>query len=441
MKAVIQAGGRGTRLSAVTKNLIPKPMVQIAGKPLLEWQVEEFRANGVRDIVIIVGYLGNVIKEYFRDGSHFDVRIRYIEELEDEPLGTAGALAYLPPLLGDGGSGEEEDFIFVYADAFFSVDFERMLAFHKEHRSMATLFVHPNSHPFDSDLVVLDGDGRVVRFDAKTNDRSSYDYENIVNAGVFLFHRNICDAVPEPRKLALEKDILQGLLDAGKNVYGYCSTEYVKDVGTPERLAAAACDIAAGIPQKRNLSRPQKAIFLDRDGTLNRYVGLLTKPEQMELEATVIEAVQAINSSEYLAICCTNQPVVARGLCTIEDVEAIHRRLQTLLGHGGAYLDDIIYCPHHPDKGYPGENPKYKIDCNCRKPKTGMIDEMAKKHYIDLQTSWMIGDTTRDIQTAVNAGMHSLLVKTGEAGNDGAYDAVPEQEAKTLLAAVREILQ
>lgn len=435
MQAVIQAGGRGTRLSSVTKNVIPKPMVEIAGKPLLAWQMEELRANGFTDIILIVGYLGHVIQDDFGDGGRLGVRIRYIEERADEPLGTAGALAYLPPFLtGD-------TFAFVYADAFFSVDFERMMAFHREKGSAATLFVHPNSHPFDSDLVVLDEAGRVTAFDSKTNDRSSYDYENIVNAGVFLFSRSICDGVPTPRKCALEKDVLQSMLDASAPVYGYRSTEYVKDAGTPERLAAVEHDLAAGIPQKRNLRQPQKAIFLDRDGTLNRYVGLLTQPDELVLEDTVLEAVRAINASEYLAICCTNQPVVARGLCTIEDVNAIHRRLQTLLGRGGAYLDDIIYCPHHPDKGYPGENPAYKIDCNCRKPKTGMIDTMAERHHIDLAPSWMIGDTTRDIQTAKNAGMRSVLVRTGEAGNDRAFAVKAECEAETLMEGVQWILR
>jgi len=435
IQAVIQAGGKGTRLSAVTHDVIPKPMVEIAGRPLLAWQIDELKKCGINDFIIIVGHLGQVIEQYFGDGGRVGVNIAYVREKEEQPLGTAGALPYLKPLL------LSDEFVFAYADAFFSLDVQRMLAFHHDHGSKATLFVHPNSHPYDSDLVVLDDDGRVIRFDSKHNDRSSYDYDNIVNAGFFIFHKSVCDYVPEPQKVALEKDVIQQMVDNGQPVYGYLSTEYVKDAGTVDRLQAVEHDLQAGIIWQRNLQKKQRAIFLDRDGTLNKYVGLLTQKQQLELEQTVIDAVKRINSSAFLAICCTNQPVVARGLCSIADVEDIHRRLSTLLGQGGTYLDDIVYCPHHPDKGYPGENKAYKIECDCRKPKTGMLTQMAHKHNIDLQHSWFIGDTTRDLQTAANAGMRKALVLTGEAGHDNRFAATPDITASTLLEAVEQILE
>lgn len=435
MQAVIQAGGKGTRLSSITHNEIPKPMVEIAGKPLLTWQMNELKKNGVTEIILIIGYLGRIIQDYYGDGSSLGIKIQYIHEDENKPLGTAGALAYLSPLL------KEENFIFVYADAFFSLEVERFIAFHRSHQSQATLFVHPNSHPFDSDLVVLDQHGRVKKFDSKHNDRSGYDYDNIVNAGVFVFNRCICDFVPIPQKLALEHDVIEQMLAQGKPVYGYMSSEYVKDAGTVERLQSVENDLYSGVIWQRNFCNKQKAIFLDRDGTLNKYVGLLSKKEQLEMEDTVIEAVKVINSSEYLAICCTNQPVVARGMCSIDELEAIHRRLQTLLGKNGAYLDDIIYCPHHPDKGYAEENPSYKISCNCRKPQTGMVELMAQKHNIDLAESWFIGDTMRDMQTALNAGMQKALVLTGEAGQDHKYQVKPDFQAEALLTIVNKIIR
>lgn len=435
IQAVIQAGGKGTRLSAVTHDEIPKPMVEIAGKPLLAWQIEELQQSGVTNYILIIGHLGNVIKDYFGDGSQWGIHIQYIQESEEQPLGTAGALAFLPPLLtGD-------SFIFAYADAFFSLDVNRMLVFHQVHGSQATLFVHPNSHPFDSDLVVLDKDDRIEMFDSKHNDRSGYDYNNIVNAGFFIFNKSICDFVLKPRKLALEHDVIQEMVGQGLPVYGYLSTEYVKDAGTVERLRAVESDLAAGVIWQRNLRHRQKAIFLDRDGTLNKYVGLLSNKEQLALEDTVLEAVKEINSSEYLAICCTNQPVVARGLCSIDELVGIHRRLSTLLGQGGAYLDDLVYCPHHPDKGYAGENPDYKIDCECRKPKTGMLKSMAEKHNLDLEACWFIGDTHRDMQTASNAGLHKAMVLTGEAGQDKGFSVEPDFKAENLLDAVRKIIE
>jgi histidinol-phosphate phosphatase family protein len=231
------------------------------------------------------------------------------------------------------------------------------------------------------------------------------------------------------------------MIQQGEAVYGYCTSEFVKDVGTPERLRATEKDLTNGIVHARNLSNPQKAIFLDRDGTVNQYVGLVSDPAQFVLEESAAEAIAMINRSEYLAIVVTNQPVVARGMCDIETVEEIHRKLETLLGKEGAYVDAIRYCPHHPDKGYPEENPAYKIPCECRKPKPGMLYECAKQFHIDLAQSWMVGDCTTDIQTAKNAGTHSILVKTGEGGADDKFDARPDAVADDLLSAVKYILE
>ena len=230
------------------------------------------------------------------------------------------------------------------------------------------------------------------------------------------------------------------MIEVGEPVYGYRSPEYVKDVGTVDRIDQTLSDIERGFISKKCLREKQKCIFLDRDGTLNKYKGLIYKEEDFELEDDAVEAVGRINRSGYLGIVVTNQPVVARGLCSIEEVENIHRKMATLLGQKGVFLDDVFFCPHHPDKGYPEENPAYKIPCECRKPKIGMIEKAAQKYNIDLSASWMIGDTTIDIQTGLNAGMHTALVMTGEAGKDGKYDVKPELVCESLSEAVNKIL-
>lgn len=431
MQAVIMAGGKGTRLAALTKDEIPKPMVLVAGKPLLLWQVERLKENGITDIIMVIGYLGDKIREYFGDGSTFGVRIQYL--VEETPLGTAGSFYYLKNMLQD------DTFVMMSGDLLFDIDFARMVQFHKEKHSAATLFVHPNGHPFDSDLLVLSGDGRAVKFDSKHNVRD-YWYDNCVNAGIFVFDRKVCDYVPEPVKRNLENDVIKGMIENGEPVYGYRSPEYVKDVGTVERVAQALKDIERGFISEKCLRQKQKCIFLDRDGTVNQYRGLVYKEEEFELEPCAMEAIKKINESGRLGIVVTNQPVVARGLCEIEDVVNIHKKMATLLGREGIYLDDILFCPHHPDKGYPEENPLYKIPCECRKPKTGMLKEAAQRYNIDLAKSWMVGDTTMDIQTGVNAGMRTALVLTGEGGKDKKYDVVPDLVCKDLLEAVEKIL-
>lgn len=350
MQAVIMAGGKGTRLWELTHNEIPKPMAPIKGKPLLEWQVECLKRNGISNVIMVIGHLGNVIREYFGDGSKHGVYITYFEETI--PLGTAGALSQLEDRL-------ERDFLLVFGDILFDVDIQRMVKFHIANGSLATLFVHPNGHPFDSDLVIVDKKNRVVKFDSKHNERA-YWYKNCVNAGLYVMHRDICQYIPKNGKTDLEKEVLAPLCVDNGRVYAYKSPEYVKDVGTVERIQSATKDLDSGLVAARNLENSQKAIFLDRDGTINVKKGLVYEEDQFELEENAADAIRLINQSGYLAIVVTNQPVVARGLCGIDDVNKIHMKMETLLGVKGAYLDDILFCPHHPDKGYPEENPAYK---------------------------------------------------------------------------------
>lgn len=431
MQAVIMAGGKGTRLTALTKGEIPKPMVPILGRPLLEWQIDQLKENNITDVTMIIGHLGEKIKEYFGDGSKHGVTIRYIEE--KEPLGTAGAFFFLKEFL------LEPYFLLVFGDVFFDIDIARMEAFHCAHNSSATLFVHPNGHPFDSDLVTLGRDGKVEQFDSKNNVRD-YWYDNCVNAGFYILNREICQGIEKPVKTDLEKDVLRLMIEKGQGVYGYRSPEYIKDVGTVDRIEKTIGDIQNGIIEKKCLKNQQKCIFLDRDGTVNKYMGFVYKEDDFYLEDCAVQAIGKINESGRLGIVVTNQPVVARGLCSVEDVENIHKKMSTLLGKEGVYLDDVLYCPHHPDKGYPEENPAYKIPCSCRKPGIGMIEEAAEHYHINLSESWIIGDTTMDIQTGKNAGLKTALVLTGEAGKDGKYTAQPDLVCENLLEAVEQIL-
>lgn len=253
------AGGKGTRLQSLTNNEIPKPMAPVAGKPILQWQIEYLREQDVSDIIIIVGHLGKKIQEYFQDGSRFGVKIRYIAETM--PLGTAGALSMLPPML------VEENFFLVFGDVLFDIDLRRMADFHRDKQAIATLLVHPNAHPFDSDLVIHDEDSRVLRFDSKHNVRD-YWYRNCVNAGFYLLNRSVCQEVPPQTKVDLEKELLTELIAAGRPVYAYLSSEYIKDVGTVERITRAEEELSGGLVGQRSLRNKQRAIFLDRDGTV-----------------------------------------------------------------------------------------------------------------------------------------------------------------------------
>lgn len=429
MKAVIMAGGKGTRLQSIAQD-IPKPMFPILDKPILEYQIESLKKSGITELTLIVGYLGDVIQKYFQDGSSYGVSINYINE--KTPLGTAGALYYLKDEIFD-------DFILVFGDLLLDIDWQRFMRFHKSKKSWITLFGHPNTHPFDSDVIVVDTDNKVTRIESKNLKRDFY-YHNFVNAGIYCVNPRILQNISRPKKLDLEKEIISELIYLG-NVYAYRSTEYIKDMGTPDRLASVIEDIKSKIVSCRNLKNRQKAIFLDRDGTVNVLKGFLKCADDLELLPGVTEAIKKINTSEYLTIIVTNQPVIARGECTFEELDQIHMKLEIELGKEGAYVDDLFFCPHHPHKGYDGEVPSLKFDCDCRKPKTGMLARAAEKYNIDLKNSWYIGDTTTDIQTGINAGMKTVLVKTGEAGKDGKYPVEADFEADNLVQAVTYILK
>lgn len=406
MKVVIMAGGRGTRISSVA-NDIPKPMIRIGDKPVLEHEIECLRDQGFTDLILTVSHLGNVIMDYFGDGSGispatgkpFGVTISYY--FEKEPLGNAGALFRIKDQL-------TEDFLLLNADAMFDVDFNRFVAFHKAHGGLVTLFTHPNSHPYDSGLILADKDGRVEKWLAKEDDRPHY-YRNRVNAGLHVINPKVLNVEITTPKVDLDRQLLKPLAGTGK-MFCYDSPEYVKDMGTPERYYAVCDDLLSGRVKAKNLQNKQKAVFLDRDGTINKYVGFLRHIDQFELIEGVADAIKKINNSGYLAIVVTNQPVIARGEVTFEELEQIHNKMETLLGLEGAYLDAIYYCPHHPHKGYEGEVPELKFDCECRKPKPGMLLQAAEDFNIDLSASYMVGDGENDIQCGINAGCRSVHV-------------------------------
>ena len=422
MKTVIMAGGKGTRITSVASD-IPKPMIQIDGVPVLEREIECLRNQGFDDIIITVSHLGYVIMNYFGDGSKaspatgkpFDVHIEYF--VEEQPLGNAGALFQLKDKLTD-------DFLLLNADAIFDIDFNRFVAFHKKKGGLVTLFTHPNSHPYDSGLIIASEEGTVEKWLSKEDKRPQY-YKNRVNAGLHVISPKVLDVDIATPKIDLDRQLLKPLAGTGK-MFCYDSPEYVKDMGTPKRYYAVCEDFKAGRVTGKNLKHKQKAVFLDRDGTINKYVGFLRDVDEFKLLPGVAEAIKTINNSGYLAI------VVTRGEVSFEQLDKIHNKMETLLGLEGAYLDGIYFCPHHPHSGYEGEVKELKFDCECRKPKPGMLLKAAKNFNINLSQSWMVGDGKNDIQAGKNAGCNTALIGTGEYGQEITADSLADAIDKIL---------
>ena len=411
MKIVIMAGGKGTRIASVNSE-VPKPMIPILGKPILEYEVECLKRQGYTDIILVTGHLGHCVKDYFGDGSDFGVQINYIEE--KEPLGTAGALYLLKDNI-------HEDFLLLNGDIIFDIDVDKFVEYHKEKGTTATILTHPNSHPYDSGIIIAGKDKIVHKWLHKEDERLWY--QNRVNAGVHMLSPRIFAPMTELKKLDLDRDVLKPLIEQ-EELAVYDSPEYIKDMGTPDRYYSVIEDIKNGKVQAKNLKNKQKAVFLDRDGVINKYVGFLRNIDDFELIDNVALAIKHINEKGYLVIVVTNQPVIARGEVTVEQLQEIHNKMETLLGQEGAYVDAIYYCPHHPHKGYEGEIRELKIDCECRKPKPGMLLQAAKDYNIDLEKSWMIGDSESDIIAGNSAGCKTIKIE--EDGNENSVHNLKE---------------
>jgi histidinol-phosphate phosphatase family protein len=429
-QVAILAGGMGTRLRERCGDL-PKPMVPVLGKPVLHHQIELCRKHGFTHIALLVQHRHEKISQYFGDGSAFGVTLSYA--IEDEPRGTAGALRDALPMLDD-------RFLLLYGDTFMDVDLRKLWNAHGASGAVGTLFLHPNDHPQDSDLVDIDAHG-AVRSILPYPHPEGLEVRNLVNAALYVLDRTGLEEVtPAEGKADIAKHMFPRMLELGQRLHGYVSPEYIKDMGTPERLDKVERDYIAGLPERLSGRQLRSAVFLDRDGTINREVTHLKLPDQLELLPASASAIRRLNRSGTLAVVITNQPVVARGEVSIEGLYCIHARLESLLGAGGAFLDGLYFCPHHPDKGFPGEVAELKGTCSCRKPETGLIDQACGELGISRQNSWMVGDTTADVEAGRRAGLRTVLLRSGHAGADAKHVVRPDYTAPDLADAVEWIL-
>lgn len=425
----IIAGGKGERMGEAFPGL-PKALIPVGGKPVLQHQLELARAAGVEGVTVFAGYLADRIADFVGDGSRFGLGVRV--RVESEPLGNAGALVAALDELPD-------EFFVLYGDVMAAVDLARLGDFHLARGADFTTLVHPNDHPFDSDLVEADAAGRVTAIHACPHPEGEH-FANLVNAALYVVRRDALRPFTGRGKLDFTKDVLAGLIGRGANVMAYRSAEYIKDMGAPARLARVEADWRAG-KLRLGAAPPRPAVFLDRDGTLNDDHPFINRAANMHLLPGAGAALRALREAGFLLIVITNQPVIARGEATEAELADIHHKLEWELGKAGAYLDALYYCPHHPDTGFPGEVPALKIVCDCRKPATGLVDRACRDFAIDRGASWMVGDSTRDIELARRAGLRSVLLRTGNGGNDGRYEIRPDHVVADIAAAAELIRQ
>lgn len=428
MRAVILVGGKGTRLGDLTAQR-PKPLVPINGRALLDRQLDQLARYGIADVTLLASHLADRIEAHVAARREPLPRVRVHQERM--PLGTAGGLHEIAGQLTD-------PFLLVYGDVLFDVDLPRMIDAHRRWGGLATLAVHPNDHPFDSDLVELDDTSRVTAVHAKPHAAGRH-FHNLVNAGLCVMSPRILEYVPRDRASDFGREIFPAI-HGREPIFGYTTPEYIKDMGTPERLARVEADEASGKVARWNLEHARPAVFLDRDGVLNETNGYVDTPGKLRVLPGVAEALCRLNDSDHLAVVVTNQPVVARNMCTLEGLDEIHRKLESVVGAGHAWLDAIYACPHHPDRGFPGENAALKIACACRKPATGMIDAARARFNVDIGRSYIVGDSARDILCGKAAGVTTIGVRSGEGCRDVTDESRPDYMVDDLAGAVELIL-
>lgn len=403
---VINAGGLGTRLSSMYNGL-PKALVPVFDEPIIIDQINKFIDQEFKEFVILLGYKAHeirvAIEQYY---SKSQLKIQFLTE--SLPLGSGGSLLYFLDDLPD-------KFIFTYCDILFDLNVDNMLRFHSEVNSDMTVLVHPNDHPNDSDLVSVEAGSLISSI--KSHPHNSDDFTgNLVNAAFYVINKTCLSQTPfADDVLDFAQDIMPGII-VNSNVYAYQTPEFIKDMGTPSRLLKVRQIYANRF---RNTTG-NRVICLDRDGTINpcKNGDYITHVNDFELIEGVGEAISKLRNLGYFVVCVTNQPVIARADVSLNDLKAIHSKMDLLLATNNAYFDGIYFCPHHPDSGYKGEISSLKFDCECRKPKTGLLEQVMSYIPFDRRNSWFVGDSWRDIECGQSFGMKTCLIGEGDLDAD-----------------------
>jgi len=415
VQIVILAGGLGTRLAART-NGQPKPMAKLVNFSLIEHQIRFCKSLGFKNFAILASHQSEVLREHIIRLAISDIEINF--HVEKIPGGTAGALIEF-------GSKLHDTIIVIYGDTFLTVDLLDMLSCHlkdmKNQHYLGSILVHPNSHPHDSDLISIDTNNWITGISGYPH-ANWLNKRNLVNAALYILDNQKFCKLNYPKighkKIDIAKDLIPSFLEKGFKLRAVHNRWFIKDCGTPDRLDHVSNAIINGHLNAVLGDKARSVVFVDRDGCINKEVGYVTSPEKLEIFPQAIQGIKKINNNNIPVICVTNQPVIARGDTTFDELRQIHSKLDFELGTHGAFLNDLLICPHHPDRGYSGEIPELKIECNCRKPKVGMALQACNKFNINFSSSWMIGDTTTDVKFAETLGMNSILVRTGFGGTD-----------------------
>lgn len=405
MQVAVLMGGRGKRLKDQTEQT-PKPMVPVLGKPFFEYELELLLLSGFKKFVFLVGYRAEQIEAYFGDGSQYgaDVHITYSY---DGPslLGTGGAVVRALPLL-------EEDFMLIYADSFMDVDYYQIIYRYfkaREDGKKALMAILENAGKLDKSNVFV-CDGAIKQYCKNGTAKDALGKMTYIDYGISVFAKKIFTGFSKNQAVDLA-DIQSSLADAGQ--YGACEeNRRFYEIGTPHAL-----DEFEEYARSR-FAKSNSACFIDRDGVVNEIVwreeigqpDSPLSPEEFHFLPGAERALKQLKAKGFAVFIVTNQPAAAKGKVSLEQLYAVNAYMEQLLEKKGVVLDGVSVCPHHPS-GSEGTSELFLIQhCNCRKPKPGMLLDIMKKHNIDVQHSYMIGDSYTDILAGRAAGVKTAFI-------------------------------
>ena len=375
-EAVILAGGKGERLRPFTDTL-PKPMYPIGGIPFIVRLVNQIRDFGIDRIVILLGYMADKVISELGDGSKYGVNITY--DITPIEYDTGDRLIHAADKLDD-------RFLLMYCDNYCPVDFPRLVKEFNENDAMIQMSVYSNKDGYTKNNIRMNDNGKLV--DIYDKNRTAYGLQG-VEIGYSIVKKEAINLVNDDVR-NFTKAVFPKLVSMQK-LYATVTDHRYYSIGSYERM-----------PLTEEFFREKKVAFLDRDGTINVRAPkacYIEKPEEFVWLDGAIDAIKLLNDNDVITILITNQPGIARGNLTVDDLNKIHAKMQNDLKVHGAHIDHIYYCPHNWHEG-----------CDCRKPKPGMLYQAGRDLSLNLTECILFGDDPRDIEAADAARCQSVLV-------------------------------
>lgn len=379
-QAVILAGGAGTRLKPFTNNN-PKPMIPINGRPFLEYLLDLLKSNGIKEVIILIGYLGEKISQYFGDGKRFGIKIKYSYTPFNDYFGaeikSGTRLLNAHELLQD-------HFLLMYCDNYWPLNLRELLKFFVKNQAEGLLSVYSNRDASTKNNLLLSED-YVKKYD-KTRESKKL---NAVDIGFMIINKNTLGLLPKANSKF--EDIVFPKLISEKKLVGFLTHQKYYSIGDRQRVKKTS-----------QFLKPKKIILLDRDGVINQKApkaNYIKDWNEFIFLPGSLEAIRILSENGYKIFIISNQAGIARKTLTLSNLKIIHKNMTREIRVAGGKIEGIYFCPHNWDEG-----------CFCRKPKPGLLFQASDENLFDLTKSIFVGDDIRDKLAGDAAGCKTILV-------------------------------